>query len=285
MRLFHLPPQPPVVDLSHQALQAAVRQVLLHAGSGLGPAAPPSAAEAASPAAPAVPFAAERGLVDAALVCLSTGSSGERQHAFAQQLIRQLAALGDALQQQQQQQQQQRSHAGGPAATHACAPTLQAAAAAAASPAAVQASVWTRLALLLPLLPLVYKHRAADAASSLRGQLLRALLRLLAAPAVRADAVHARAAAAGAPDAAAAEAAAAAAEAAGEPLPQRLLHLLRALLVGGWASWMRLEGALAAAECAVVCCSPGFCGHACSRRCRWPSCPIPPGTRCAWPRT
>ena len=42
--------------------------------------------------------------------------------------------------------------------------------------------------------------------------------------------------------AAANAAAAAAAEAAGEPLPQRLLHLLRALLVGGWASWMRLEG-------------------------------------------
>lgn len=104
--------------------------------------------------------------------------------------------------------------------------------------------MWARLALLLPLLPLIYKHRAADASASLRGQLLRALLRLLAAPAVRADAAHATAIAAGTPDEAAAEAAAAAAEAAGEPLPQRLLHLLRALLVGGWASWMRLEGEL-----------------------------------------
>jgi hypothetical protein len=109
----------------------------------------------------------------------------------------------------------------------------------------VQVSVWLRLVLLLPLLPLVYKHRTADASGSLRGQLLRALLRLLAVPAVRANAAQAaaeEAASAGPAVCRPAAAAAAAAEAAGEPLLQRLLHLLRALLVGGWASWMRLEG-------------------------------------------
>ena len=197
---------------------------------------------------PLLPFDAEQGLVDAALVCLSTGSSGERQHTFAQQLIRQLAVLGDALLPQQAQQAQQAHSVAdsvwGPPAGHAHT-AAGAAAALAASPAAVQVSVWLRLALLLPLLPLVYKHRTADASNSLRGQLLRALLRLLAVPAVRADAAQAAAeevAVAGCAASGPAAAAAAAAEAAGEPLPQRLLHLLRALLVGGWASWMRLEG-------------------------------------------
>lgn len=193
-----------------------------------------------------MPFGAEQGLVDAALVCLSTGSSGERQHTFAQQLIRQLSALGDALLPQQAQQVHSAAdNVWGPPAGQAHT-AAAAAAAAAASPAAVQVSVWLRLSLLLPLLPLVYKHRTtADASASLRGQLLRALLRLLAVPAVRADAAQAAAEEAGSAGPTVggpAAAAAAAAEAAGEPLPQRLLHLLRALLVGGWASWMRLEG-------------------------------------------
>lgn len=229
-----------MVDLTQQAAQGAARPPLYHTTSGM-PAPPPAVAEVPAVAAHSLaPFAAEQGLVDAALVCLSTGSSGDRQHAFAQQLIKQLGALGDALLQHQQPHSSQPGLGGSLGFGHGL-PATATAAAAAASPAAVQVSVWVRLALLLPLLPLVYKHRAADASNSLRGQLLRALLRLLAAPAVRADAARARAAAAAGVGHVEA-AAAAAAEMAGEPLPQRLLHLLRALLVGGWASWMRLEG-------------------------------------------
>ncbi|KAL4423112.1 hypothetical protein ABPG77_004795 [Micractinium sp. CCAP 211/92] len=210
----------PVVDLERQA------------------AAPPPGARphgAAAPALPAPrpnPFAGEQGLVEATLVCLSTGSSGERQHAFAQQLIKQLAALADVALGEP-----------GSAAAHAAGGYAGGGySGAGASPAAVQVSAWLRLALLLPLLPLVYKHRSADAGAGLRGQLLRALLRLLASPAVRADAAAALAGSDGTDSSRAAATAAAAAAAAGEPLPQRLLHLLRALLVGGWASWMRLEG-------------------------------------------
>lgn len=211
--------QHPVVDLERQA------------------AAPPAAAKPRMPAMlpspppPPRPFAGEQGLVEAALVCLSTGSSGERQHAFAQQLIKQLAALADAALGEV-----------GSAAPSAGGYGSGQYSGAAASPAAVQVSAWLRLALLLPLLPLVYKHRSADGGGGLRGQLLHALLRLLASPAVRTDAAAAAAAGAGTVSGHATATAAAAAAAAGEPLPQRLLHLLRALLVGGWASWMRLEG-------------------------------------------
>lgn len=239
-----------MVDLEQHAARPASRQPSFGAGSAA--AAPQQEGNTHAAAPLALPAGADRGLVDAALVCLSTGSSGERQHTFAQQLIRQLAALGDALLPQRAQQHDGAADQGvwGPPVgrSHAAA---AAAAVAAASPAAVQVSVWLRLALLLPLLPLVYKHRTADASNSLRAQLLRALLRLLAVPAVRADAaVQAAAEAAAAPSCGAswaATAAAAAAEAAGEPLPQRLLHLLQALLVGGWASWMRLQGEGAAA--------------------------------------
>ena len=232
-----------MVDLA-QAGQPASRQPAFGAASVA--ATPPPDACGPATAPPPLPFGAEQGLVDAALVCLSTGSSGERQHTFAQQLIRQLSALGDALLPQQAQQVHSAAdNVWGPPAGQAHT-AAAAAAAAAASPAAVQVSVWLRLSLLLPLLPLVYKHRTtADASASLRGQLLRALLRLLAVPAVRADAAQAAAEEAGSAGPTVggpAAAAAAAAEAAGEPLPQRLLHLLRALLVGGWASWMRLEG-------------------------------------------
>lgn len=252
-------PQHPVINLVEQVSQGVGRRPLFHADGGMPAAAEAEAAVAGAPAPP--PFGSEQGLVDAALVCLSTGSKGERQHAFAEQLIRQLAALGDLLLPQQQPQAAQDPWGARLPATNT---TAAAAAAAAASPAAVQVSVWLRLALLLPLLPLVYKHRGAgDASSSLRGQLLRALVRLLAVPAVRASTV-----AAGAAAGPAASAAAAAADAAGEPLPQRLLHLLRALLVGGWASWMRLQGAA------------GGLGHGCAAsilyayRCRATCCPV-----------
>ncbi|KAL4458306.1 hypothetical protein ABPG75_013171 [Micractinium tetrahymenae] len=211
----------PVVDLERQAAAAPA------AGSK------PHAAAALPPPAPAPPaFAGEQGLVEATLVCLSTGSSGERQHAFAQQLIKQLAALADVALGEPGSAAAHLAggYAGGPHGGTA------------ASPAAVQVSIWLRLAMLLPLLPLVYKHRSADASGGLRGQLLRALLRLLAAPGVHADAAAAAAGSVGTVGGRVAATAAAAAAAAGEPLPQRLLHLLRALVVGGWASWMRLEG-------------------------------------------
>ncbi|PRW59457.1 mediator of RNA polymerase II transcription subunit 12 isoform X1 [Chlorella sorokiniana] len=234
--------RPPVVDLAQQTVQPTSRQPSFGAASV---SAAPLLDACGQGNAPPLPFGAEQGLVHAALVCLSTGSSGERQHTFAQQLIRQLSALGDALLPQQAQQAPSAAdNVWGPPAGQGHT-VAAAAAAAAASPAAVQVSVWLRLVLLLPLLPLVYKHRTADASGSLRGQLLRALLRLLAVPAVRANAAQAaaeEAASAGPAVCRPAAAAAAAAEAAGEPLLQRLLHLLRALLVGGWASWMRLEG-------------------------------------------
>jgi hypothetical protein len=198
----------------------------------------------------APPFDAEQGVADAALVCLSSGSSGERQHAFAQQLIRQLAALADLLHQQQHHSTQEQ-----PQPQVVPAPPLDGSP---ASPAAAQVSVWMRLSLLLPLLPLIYKHRAADSGGGLRGQLLLALLRLLAAPAINADASLAVADAPANQPAAAVAAAAAAAAAAGEPLSQRLLHLLRALLVGGWASWMRLQG-----EAAEYCCPAALPCPAC----------------------
>lgn len=212
--------QHPVVDLERQAAAppASVK--------------PHGAAAPALPTPPPAPFAGEHGLVEATLVCLSTGSSGERQHAFAQQLIKQLAALADVALAEP-----------GSAAAHVAGGYAGGGySGAGASPAAVQVSAWLRLALLLPLLPLVYKHRSADAGAGLRGQLLRALLRLLASPAVRTDAAAALAGSDGTDSGRAAATAAAAAAAAGEALPQRLLHLLRALLVGGWASWMRLEG-------------------------------------------
>mgnify|MGYP001810561043 CR=1 FL=1 len=227
-----IPPlQQPLLNLGQAAAAAA-------APAGPRGSATALAASAALPSLPPAPFASEQGLVDAVLVCLSTGSSGERQHAFAQQLIKQLAGLADVALAEAGQQAQAQQAAGGQ--TVRCT----------ASPPAVQVSAWLRLALLLPLLPLVYKHRAADASGGLRGQLVRALLRLLATPAAQADA----AAASGADGQAAATAAAAAA-AAGEPLPQRLLQLLRALLVGGWASWMRLEGAWAGGLAQVLPCS------------------------------
>ncbi|KAL4854931.1 hypothetical protein ACK3TF_004402 [Chlorella vulgaris] len=220
----------PVVELARQAAAPGSSWHRLH------PATTPALAPAASADVPvaAPPFDAEQGVADAALVCLSSGSSGERQHAFAQQLIRQLAALADLLHQQQHQSTQEQ-----PQPQAVPAPPLDGSP---ASPAAAQVSVWMRLSLLLPLLPLIYKHRAADSGGGLRGQLLLALLRLLAAPAINADASLAVADAPANQPAAAVAAAAAAAAAAGEPLSQRLLHLLRALLVGGWASWMRLQG-------------------------------------------
>lgn len=224
-------PQHPLVDLERQAA-APPAGVKPHLAAAPAPLAPPPP-----------PFAGEQGLVEAALVCLSTGSSGERQHAFAQQLIKQLAALADVG---LGEPGSTAAHAAGGYASGIHSGT-------AASPAVVQVSAWLRLALLLPLLPLVYKHRSADAGGGLRGQLLRALLRLLASPAVCADAAAAAADCAGTVSGRAAATAAAAAAAAGEPLPQRLLHLLRALLVGGWASWMRLEGGPAGVAASAAC--------------------------------
>ena len=108
-------------------------------------------------------------------------------------------------------------------------------------------AVEVRLGLLLPLLPRVYVDRAPDTSKSLRGQLLAALVALLGCPALLAACANGDG------------------PAAGEPLPQRLLHLLHALNKGGWASWMRPEGEVGpkATRCnvwrgeRVACCQPG----------------------------
>lgn len=113
--------------------------------------------------------------------------------------------------------------------------------------------MWLRLAVLLPLLPVVYADREPDAARNLRARLATALLRILIAPAVRGTpggapdetldptlglGLPGAAAAAGAA-ADAATAAAAAARAAGESLFERLAAVQHALLGGTWASWLR----------------------------------------------
>ena len=106
----------------------------------------------------------------------------------------------------------------------------------------VQAAVWMRLAVLLPLLPVVYADREPDQARNLRARLAAALLRILASPHTRAppfaEPDQAPRAGAARPTAAAA-AAAAAAERAGESLFARLLSVLHALLGGTWAAWLR----------------------------------------------
>ncbi|KAK9835009.1 hypothetical protein WJX81_003856 [Elliptochloris bilobata] len=86
-------------------------------------------------------------------------------------------------------------------------------------PAGVQAAVWLRLAVLLPLLPVVYADREPDAGRNLRARLATALLRILVSPA--------------------AEAAAAAEERAGESLFERVAAVQHALLGGTWAAWLR----------------------------------------------
>ena len=50
------------------------------------------------------------------------------------------------------------------------------------TPEGVRAAVWTRLYLLLPLLPIVYADPELDGAKSLRVRLARALLPVLASP-------------------------------------------------------------------------------------------------------
>ena len=102
----------------------------------------------------------------------------------------------------------------------------------------MQVAVWLRLAVLLPLLPVVYADREPDGARNLRARLAAALLRILASPLVHAPP-------AGLPGGAGQEgggqaaAAAAAAAAAGESLFERLLSVLHALLGGAWAAWLR----------------------------------------------
>lgn len=94
----------------------------------------------------------------------------------------------------------------------------------------VQAALWLRLQLLLPLLPVVYADKEADAALNLRSRLAHICAHLCLDPVVWAD-----------PDdgSAAAGTARAAAAQAGEPLFSRLVHVLAAMLADDWASWVR----------------------------------------------
>ncbi len=114
-----------------------------------------------------------------------------------------------------------------------------------AGPAAgVQVAVWLRLAVLLPLLPVVYADREPDGARNLRARLAAALLRILASPLVHAPPAGPPGGAGQEGDGQAAAAAAAAA-AAGESLFERLLSVLHALLGGAWAAWLRGDQARA----------------------------------------
>lgn len=127
--------------------------------------------------------------------------------------------------------------------------------------AALRAAVWARLWALLPLLPVVLADAEPDRRRNLRAALARALLQLAALPAVHAPCGAAQqgqgqegqqeqqqerqwqpehAGAGAASIGGAASAGARAAGPAGEPpLLDWLLHVLAALLPGGWAPWLR----------------------------------------------
>ncbi|KXZ53328.1 hypothetical protein GPECTOR_7g1222 [Gonium pectorale] len=159
------------------------------------------------------------------------------------------------------------------------------------SPGALQVALWLRVRVLMPLMPLIYSDRESDARRNLRSQLVPALVQLLASPLIWAPQASpapgppqpgtgcgAAAAAATQPPAGAgtvfgtafttaaaavgegdmavtgdgaAAAAAAAATAAGEALPERLLHVLCALVCGQWASWLKPPGQKRLKEVAV----------------------------------
>lgn len=54
----------------------------------------------------------------------------------------------------------------------------------AGSPEGVQVAIWLRLAVLPPLLPLIYPERPSEPSKSLKAQLAGALLHLLTSPSV-----------------------------------------------------------------------------------------------------
>lgn len=166
------------------------------------------------------PFEAETGFVQAVLAGLAC-STFARQREFAVELTRQLCQLASA---------RPGSETG--------------ATSAATSAAELQCALWVRLALLPPLLPLVYVDKDTSGGSSLRTSLTPTLLTLAHTEWVCTDPEDDAGVGGGnCGDAAATERTAAivraASAAAGQSLPQRLQALAQGLLPGSWPAWLR----------------------------------------------
>jgi hypothetical protein len=148
------------------------------------------------------PCALDRGLAQLLQACLAhADTSADARHTFAAALAQQLKAQQPAFSR------------------------------AAVDAAAAHSAVWLRLRLLLPLLPLVLAEVGQKAGRrGLRETLAAALLQLLALPPLHARAAELHGAAAAAARAAEAEA--------GEPLAQRMVHVIEALLAGVWPAWL-----------------------------------------------
>ena len=148
------------------------------------------------------PCALDRGLAQLLQACLAHADTGaDARHTFAAALAQQLKAQQPAFSR------------------------------AAVDAAAAHSAVWLRLRLLLPLLPLVLAEVGQKAGRrGLRETLAAALMQLLALPPLHVRAAELHGAAAAAARAAEGEA--------GEPLAQRMVHVIEALLAGVWPAWL-----------------------------------------------
>jgi hypothetical protein len=112
-----------------------------------------------------------------------------------------------------------------------------AAAGAVGSDAAVQVSVWLRLAVLMPLLPIVRANRDQEGARNLRGRACTVLAQLMTCSQLAGSFLE-PSEAGGAGDGVAPAAATAAMQLAGQSLMQRLQAVLAALSGGAWPGWL-----------------------------------------------